>query len=195
MSPAATLRLLAKAKIKRRYVVGFKWTTNNMLNLKNWLSRIQHGVGLYLEGSETNVDVLKCVVKECGGTGMLWMMVPLLQQHNVNLWRMVVWGVLSWCKYKSKIERLHRCTTMEMMVCVHMMVLSWIFMVQKRTSIPTNVMVLLHPDRGKVNIHLPSQHNTSHDNVGEDRVKRVVVPSPTSTPTVHSPIVWLYMYL
>ena len=24
-------------------------------------------------------------------------------------------------------------------------------------------------DRAKVNIHLPSQHNTSHDNVGEDR--------------------------
>ena len=24
-------------------------------------------------------------------------------------------------------------------------------------------------NRGKVNIHLPSQHNTSHDNVGEDR--------------------------
>jgi hypothetical protein len=23
--------------------------------------------------------------------------------------------------------------------------------------------------RGKVNIHLPSQHNTNHDNVGEDR--------------------------
>ena len=25
--------------------------------------------------------------------------------------------------------------------------------------------------RVKVNIHLPSQHNTSHDNVGEDRVQ------------------------
>jgi len=25
---------------------------------------------------------------------------------------------------------------------------------------------------GKVNIHLPSQHNTSHDNVGEDRRQR-----------------------
>ena len=25
---------------------------------------------------------------------------------------------------------------------------------------------------GKVNIHLPSQHNTSHDNVGEDRVQQ-----------------------
>jgi hypothetical protein len=24
---------------------------------------------------------------------------------------------------------------------------------------------------GKVNIHLPSQHNTSHDNVGEDRLQ------------------------
>ena len=25
--------------------------------------------------------------------------------------------------------------------------------------------------RAKVNIHLPSQHNTSHDNIGEDRVQ------------------------
>jgi len=25
--------------------------------------------------------------------------------------------------------------------------------------------------RAKVNIHLPSQHNTSHDNVGEDRMQ------------------------
>ena len=27
-------------------------------------------VGLYLTGSETNVDVLKCAVKECGSDGM-----------------------------------------------------------------------------------------------------------------------------
>jgi hypothetical protein len=27
-------------------------------------------------------------------------------------------------------------------------------------------------ENGKVNIHLPSQHNTSHDNVGEDRKQR-----------------------
>ena len=26
--------------------------------------------------------------------------------------------------------------------------------------------------RAKVNIHLPSQHNTTHDNVGEDRFQR-----------------------
>ena len=26
-------------------------------------------------------------------------------------------------------------------------------------------------DLAKVNIHLPSQHNTSHDNVGEDRAQ------------------------
>jgi hypothetical protein len=28
---------------------------------------------------------------------------------------------------------------------------------------------ILADDRGKVNIHLPSQHNTSHDNDGQDR--------------------------
>ena len=27
-----------------------------------------NGIGLYLTGSETNVDVLKCIVKECDGT-------------------------------------------------------------------------------------------------------------------------------
>jgi len=27
-------------------------------------------------------------------------------------------------------------------------------------------------DRGKVNIHLPSQHNTSHGNVKEDRIQQ-----------------------
>tara|TARA_B110000090_G_scaffold133980_1_gene147478 strand:+ start:45 stop:410 length:366 start_codon:yes stop_codon:yes gene_type:complete len=26
-------------------------------------------------------------------------------------------------------------------------------------------------DRGKVNIHLPSQHNTTHDNVGDNRMQ------------------------
>ena len=39
---------------------------------------------------------------------------------------------------------------------------------------------------GKVNIHLPSQHNTSHDNSEQDQHPCTkVVPSPTSTPTVH----------
>ena len=42
-----------------------------------------------------------------------------------------------------------------------------------KTDIHSNkINGILASGRGKVNIHLPSQHNTSHDNVGEDRFQR-----------------------
>ena len=37
-------------------------------------------------------------------------------------------------------------------------------MVQTRASIRTKVVAFVHPTMVKVNNHLPSQHNTSHDN-------------------------------
>ena len=42
-------------------------------------------------------------------------------------------------------------------------------MVQTRASIRTKVVAFVHPTMVKVNNHLPSQHNTSHDNVLQDR--------------------------
>ena len=52
-----------------------------------------------------------------------------------------------------------------------MIMLSWIFHCTK-TDIHSNKRIgICALERGKVNIHLPSQHNTSHDNVGEDRVQ------------------------
>jgi len=43
-----------------------------------------------------------------------------------------------------------------------------------KTSIHSNKRFgILATSRGKVNIHLPSQHNTSHDNVEGDRVQNV----------------------
>ena len=36
--------------------------------------------------------------------GWLCMMVPLLQQHNVNLWRMVVWGVCYDANTKARLN-------------------------------------------------------------------------------------------
>jgi hypothetical protein len=46
----------------------------NQCNAQNKKSIIhqqkERVIGLYLLGSETNVDVLKCAVKKCGGTAM-----------------------------------------------------------------------------------------------------------------------------
>ena len=41
-----------------------------------------------------------------------------------------------------------------------------------KTDIHSNKRDGIRASDGKVNIHLPSQHNTSHDNVGEDRDQR-----------------------
>jgi hypothetical protein len=42
------------------------------------------------------------------------------------------------------------------------------------TDIHTNKRIgIIASRRAKVNIHLPSQHNTSHDNVGEDRHQQI----------------------
>jgi hypothetical protein len=61
----------------------------------------QRGYGLQLWGSETTVDVSKCVVKECGSSGMSVIDGALLQQHNVNFWRIVVVG----CTVKMQIQK------------------------------------------------------------------------------------------
>jgi hypothetical protein len=68
---------------------------------------------------------------------------------------------------------------------MHMAMLSWIFMVQKRTFIPTNVMAFVHPLVAKSTFTcLP---NTIHPTTTLGRIDvKEQVPLPTSTPTVHS---------
>ena len=41
-------------------------------------------------------------------------------------------------------------------------------------------------NRAKVNIHLPSQHNTSHDNVGEDRNQESMLGAPGSIANINA---------
>ena len=79
-----------------------------------------------------------------------------------------------------------RYTTMEWMVCMQMIMLSWIFVVQKRASIPTKDMVFVRSEMLKSTfICLPNtiQPMTMHGTID---FSREVVPSRTSTPTVHS---------
>ena len=70
MSPATTLPLLAKAKIKRRSTGGFEVIAKLNVKFEELTITNQCGSGLPLTESETNVDVLKCAVKECRFDGM-----------------------------------------------------------------------------------------------------------------------------
>jgi hypothetical protein len=127
------------------------------------------GDGLYLEGSETTVDVLKCAVKECGGTGMHVREGATVTAAQCEFMENGQYGVF--CRGANTKAKLTDCKMHHngfdgLQVYEHAVV----DLHGTKTDIHSNKSRGIRASsRGKVNIHLPSQHNTSHDNVGDDR--------------------------
>jgi hypothetical protein len=128
-----------------------------------------NGIGLYLEGSETNVDVLKCVVKECGGTGMLVGSGATATATQCEFMENRQCGVF--CYNANTKARLNDCK-------MHHNEYDGLYALNRavvdlhgtKTDIHSNKRHgIFAVNRVKVNIHSPSQHSTSHDNVGQDR--------------------------
>jgi hypothetical protein len=127
------------------------------------------GIGLRLQGSETNVDVLKCVVKKGGGSGMFVHNGATVTATQCEFMENSGNGVS--CRDANTKARLNDCTMhhngddglvafLYAVVDLH----------GTKTDIHSNKEYGFRAsDRAKVNIHLPSQHNTSHGNVREDR--------------------------
>ena len=127
------------------------------------------GWGLLLQGSETTVDVLKCVVKECGGDGMCVREGATVIATQCEFMENGGSGVFC-CDANTK-ARLYDCQMHhngqhglwahdDAVVDLH----------GTKTDMHSNkVRGIYASSHGKVNIHLPSQHNTTHDNVGGDR--------------------------
>jgi len=150
---------------------GFKVT--NQQNVKfeelNITNVRAGGTGLSLWGSQTTVDVLKCVVKECGYIGMFVRDGATVTATQCEFMENRYNGVF--CANANTKARLHDCTmhhngfdglgaSGRAVVDLH----------GTTTSIHSNKRYgLLASGRAKVNIHLPSQHNTTHDNIKEDR--------------------------
>jgi hypothetical protein len=126
------------------------------------------GRGLFLQGSETTVDVLKCVVKECGSTGMLVQSGATVTATQCEFMENKGHGVA--CSTNTKI-RLNDCTLKHNKnsgLCA--IAGAVVDLHGTKTDIHSNKQDGIRAaSRAKVNIHLPSQHNTSHGNVGEDR--------------------------
>lgn len=127
-----------------------------------------YGYGLTLKGSETNVDMLKCAVKKCGWTGMV---VHDGATVTATQCEFMENGYGVSCDDANTKVRLNGCTIhhneyhglyagSDAVVDLH----------GTKTDVHSNKSNgIIASSRGKVNIHLPSQHNTSHDNVAEDR--------------------------
>jgi hypothetical protein len=129
-----------------------------------------YGNGLWLEGSETNVDVLKCAVKECGGAGMLVIDGATVTATQCEFMENGGNGVFCGANTKARVNdcQMHHngrnglYANYATAVDLH----------GTKTDIHSNKQHgICAIYRAKVNIHLPSQHNTTHDNVGGDRVQ------------------------
>jgi hypothetical protein len=128
--------------------------------------------GLRLQGSETNVAVLKCVVKECGGDGMNVTSGATVTATQCEFMENGAFGV--YCDSANTKARLNDCQMHHngidglwaddcAVVDLH----------GTKTDIHSNKECGIRvASRAKINIHLPSQHNTSHDNVWRDRYQR-----------------------
>jgi hypothetical protein len=144
------------------------------------------GAGLYLTGSETNVDVLKCVVKECGSDGIYVYDGAAVTATQCEFMENGRHGVL--CDGANTKVRLDDCqmhhngehglvATGRAVVDLH----------GTKTGIHSNKGDGIGAaGRAKVNIHLPSQHNISHDNVGEDRQQESMYSAPGSIANINA---------
>jgi len=129
----------------------------------------QRGYGLQLWGSETIVNVLKCAFKECRRTGMVVAGGATVTAAQCEFMENGGDGVK--CQDANTKASLNNCT-------MHRNELDGLNAFNgavvdlhgTKTDIHSNKDDgILADDHGKVNIHLPSQHNTSHDNDEQDR--------------------------
>jgi hypothetical protein len=65
------ITFVGKGKDQTTILGGFKVNNQQNVTFEGLAVTNPSGIGLDLFGSETIVEVLKCVVKECGGTGMV----------------------------------------------------------------------------------------------------------------------------
>ena len=151
---------------------GFNVTNQQNVKFEELTITNQGGNGLTLTGSETNVDLLKCAVKECRyGNGMWVRDGATVTATQCEFMENGGDGVN--CGNANTKARLNDCKMHhngydglvagdDAVVDLH----------GTKTDIHSNKRYGIRAvNRAKVNIHLPSQHNTSHDNVGQDRLQ------------------------
>ena len=170
------ITFVGKGKDQTTIRGGFRVENQQNVKFEELAVMNQSWSGFSLEGSETTVDVLKCVVKECGGAGMVvrgGATVTATQCEFMECGESKNGGNGVGC-YESRTKvRLDECTMHHnrwnglwaadgAVVDLH----------GTKTGIYSNKHRGIVATFGaKVNIHLPSQHNTTHDNIGRGRVQ------------------------
>jgi hypothetical protein len=163
------ITFVGKGKNQTTIRGGFKVENQENVKFEELAVMNQRGYGLFLLGSETNVDVLKCAVKECGYIGMVvrdGATVTAAQSEFVENGGGGVYCYDANTKARLNDSTIHHNGWHGLVAINHAVV----DLHGTNTDIHSNKRNGIRASaRAKVNIHLPSQHNTTHDNVREDR--------------------------
>jgi hypothetical protein len=162
------ITFVGKGKDQTTILGGFKVENQQNVKVEELTIKNPANVGLELLGSETTVDMLKCVVKECGSSGMNVDDGATVTATQCEFMENGGDGVL--CYGANTTARWNDCQmhhNEEDGLCAYNDAV--VDLHGTKTDIHSNKRDGIRASRGRVNIHLPSQHNTSHDNVGQDR--------------------------
>jgi hypothetical protein len=163
------IKIIGKGKGKTTILGGFYVNGKQNVKMEQLVVTNDAGCGLLCEGSGTNVDATECCFKNCRASGMLVKEGATVTATRCDFMENGHHGVAS-SRANTKV-RLNDSTMHhndgyglgaynDCAVDLH----------GTKTAIHSNKQDgLFAIGNAKVNIHLPSQHNTSHDNVGLDR--------------------------
>ncbi len=165
----SNITIVGKGKGKTTMLGGFMVRNQQHVTFEGLAVTNHRGHGLYCTGSGTNVDVMKCVVKECKYTGMNVREGATVTATQCEFMENGRYGV--YCSRANTTARLNDCK-------VHHNGEDGLWAVGyavvdlhgTKTDIHSNKEDgIVAYENATVNIHLPPQHNTSHDNIGEHR--------------------------
>jgi hypothetical protein len=166
----SNITIVGKGKGKTTILGGFY--VNGKQNVKIELLSVTNdaGHGLFCEGSGTNVDVTECSFKKCSN-GMSVCNGATATASRCDFMENAQDGVEcrgAGTKVRLNDSTMHHNGYDALFANAHAVV----DLRGTKTAIHFNKQAGIVASRnGKVNIHLPSQHNTTHDNVREDRIQ------------------------
>jgi len=165
------ITIIGKGKSKTTILGGLYVNGKQNVKIEQLLATNISGWGLVCEGSGTNVDATECCFKKCSSGGMAVREGATVTATRCDILENGHFGVA--CGGANTKVRLNDST-------IHLNGRDGLFAMDKcvvdlhgtKTDIHSNKQCGIYANRnGKVNIHLPSQHNTSHDNVDDNRAQ------------------------
>ena len=179
------ITIIGKGKGKTTLLGGFYVEGKQNVKMEQLGVTNDTGFGLFCGGSGTNIDATECCFKKCKSSGMFVNEGVTVTASRCGFTENGQFGV--GCHGATTKVRLNDSTMHHNGSGLYALNRAVVDLHGTKTDIHANKRDgIVAVDNAKVNIHLPSQHNTSHDNVGEDRQQYLMYSAPGSIANINA---------